>query len=62
MLLNNETKPNQINETTEWELHKDPAYRSEQILEAAPYKTTAIQPLASHLPNLVRRASQAEKC
>ena len=34
-----------------WELHNDAAYCFEQILEAASYKTAALQPLASYLSN-----------
>ena len=38
-------------EKARWELHKDAACCFEQILEAAPYKTAVVQPLASHLKN-----------
>ena len=34
-----------------WELYKDFGCSCEQILEAAPHKTAAIQPLISHLTN-----------
>ena len=34
-----------------WELHKDAGYCFEQILEAIPNKTAAVQPLTSHLKN-----------
>ena len=34
-----------------WKLHKDAACCFEQILEAAPYKTAAVQPFTSHLTN-----------
>ena len=34
-----------------WKLHKNTVCYFEQILEAAPYKTSAVQPLTSHLTN-----------
>ena len=34
-----------------WNLYNDAACCSEQILEPAPHKTTAVQPLTSHLIN-----------
>ena len=40
-----------LEEKSRWELHKDAAHCFEQILEAAPYKTAAVQPLTSYLTN-----------
>ena len=34
-----------------WELHKNATFCFEQILEAAPHKTAAVEPLTSHLTN-----------
>ena len=36
---------------TRWKLHKDATCGFEQILEAAPHKTAAVQLLISHLTN-----------
>ena len=36
-----------LGEKAWWELHKGAAYCFVQILEAAPYKTAAVQPLKS---------------
>ena len=41
-----------------WELHKDAACCFEQILEASPLKTAAVQPLTSHLANHISKMSK----
>ena len=57
MSLNKEIKPNQTSIWTKrlkkarWRLRKDAACCFEQILEAAPYKTAVVQPLATYLTN-----------
>ena len=50
----NETLP----EKARWELQKHAACCFEQILEAAPHKTAAIQPLHFHLTNNPSKTSK----
>ena len=38
-------------EKVRWELYKNPTSYLEKILEATPYKTTAVWPLTTHLKN-----------
>ena len=38
-------------EKAKWELHKKAKCCSERILEATPYKTVAVRPLAAYLAN-----------
>ena len=48
-----------LQEKARWELHMNDTFCSEQVLEAAPHKTVAIQHLSSHLtshPNKTCRA------
>ena len=40
-----------LRQKVRWELHKDVVCCFEQILEAAPHKTAAVWPFASHLSN-----------
>ncbi len=44
-----------------WKLPKAAVCCSEQILEAAPHKTTAIQPLTSHLTDHLNKTNKTEK-
>ena len=47
-------------EKARWELHKNAMYNSEQILEATPHKTAAVQPLTSHFKNYTRHVWRSE--
>ena len=50
-------------EKAKWKLHKDAASWFEQILETAPYKTAAVQPLTFHLlnhPNKIRKIRRVQ--
>ena len=48
-----------LEEKVRWELYKDVACCSGQILEAAPYKTAAVQLLTSHLTNHPSKTNEA---
>ena len=52
-----------LNETPEqkgkWKLHKKAAYWFEQILQAAPLKTTVVRPLTYHLTNYPSKTNKA---
>ena len=45
-------------EKAKWELHKNAAYRFEQILKAVLYKTAAVWLLTSHLTNYPSKMSK----
>ena len=47
-----------LGEKARQELNKDATCCIQQILKAAPYKTKAVWPLISHLPNHTSKASK----
>ena len=48
-----------LREKARWELHKDAACCFEQVLDAAPYKTTPVPPLTSHLSNYLNHCKRS---
>ena len=52
------TLTKRLEKKAQWELHKNAKCHFEEVLEAAPYKTAAVQPLISHLANDLRKTSK----